>query len=157
MRNLVLLFLSLILLTACKTGTKKESNQPIKEYSVVGTWELIFTENIDGADTTLDFSNESEIIIRKVVAANNTFNYSIMPKENEYDLELNIRGDYKIEGDLYYEYMSNDTDMDQLMIELIGSTSKIYKTKMLDDSRWVLEVMNLGDINQKLTQYWKRL
>jgi hypothetical protein len=147
----------MILLIACKTGIKKESNQPVKEYSVIGTWELIFTENVDGADTTLDFSNESEVIIRKVLAANNTFNYSITPKDNEYDLELNIRGDYKVEDDLYYEYMSDDTEMDQLMIELVGSTSKIYKTKMLDDTRWVIEVMNLGGINKKLTQYWKRL
>jgi hypothetical protein len=157
MRNLILLFVLTILLTTCKTNTKNESNQPIKEYSVIGTWELIFTENIDGADTTLDFSNENEIIVRKVIAANNTFSYSITPKDNKYNLELNIRGDYKIEDDLYCEYMSNDTETDQLIIKLIGGSSKIYKTKMLDGSRWVLEVMNLGDINKKLTQYWKRL
>jgi hypothetical protein len=157
MRNLVLLLFSIALLAACNTDTSKKSQQPVREYSVVGTWELMFTQDIDGADTTLNLMTDDDIIIRKVVAANNTFTYTFVPKVNEYDLELTLRGDYKIEEGLYYEYLRNDTEMDQLMVELVGGTSKIYKTVILNDDQWVLSVLNLGGINRSLNQYWKRI
>jgi hypothetical protein len=157
MRNLILFFFSIALLAACKTDTTKTSQQPVREYSVVGTWELMFTQEVDGADTALNLMTDSEIVIRKVMAANNTFTYTIVPKVNEYDLEFVLRGDYKIEDGLYYEYMRDDTEMDQLMVEIVGSTSKIYKMVTLNDDQWVVSVLNLGGINRSLTQYWKRI
>jgi hypothetical protein len=159
MKNFKLVALVILfgVLTACNSDkTKKEVAKETPVYSVVGTWDLVFTEIIDGADTTRNFMQDGDVTIRKVLAENNTFKYTATPKENEYDLELVVKGDYKTENGLYFEYLSKESEMDQLMIKLLGE-STIYKTMELDESRWILEILNVSNVNKKVTQYWKRL
>lgn len=165
MKNFKLIVLVILfgILTACNSDkTKKEAVKETPVYSVVGTWELLMTQIIDGADTTLRTKEDRDVNIRKVVAANNTFSYMVKP-ENSYeynpnseDVALTIRGDYKQNGNIYYEYLSDDSEIDKLLIQILGESS-IYRVVVLNEKTWVLELMNTDDINKSVTQYWKRL
>jgi major membrane immunogen (membrane-anchored lipoprotein) len=150
MKSYILILLSLVILMAC--GSKKTNTQTFSkvEYSVVGTWKLMFVRTIDGADTSITLNEGSiQTTTKKFVAENNTFTYAISSAES--DLVLHVRGEYKLDGEIYSEYMT-----DKPIIDLIGK-SVIYRTIYLNSNTWILEIINSNNINKKVTQYWKRV